>query len=124
MLENIVMRKLKNTNPQFSIFQSRLQSERFNILKNLVRLHFTIPPLRHKRCYELQANDRILRLRQEMLIWSVYTCNLLRGRTLAKVKVTAQKIVRALWLAIKPSYMSVCKHGFRSSFISYFIKEM
>ena len=34
------------------------------------------------------------------------------------------QIVRALWLAIKPFYMSVCKHGFRSSFISYFIKEM
>ena len=33
------------------------------------------------------------------------------------------QIVRALWLAIKPFYMSVCKHGFRSSFISYFIKE-
>ena len=30
------------------------------------------------------------------------------------------QIVRALWLAIKPFYMSVCKHGFRSSFISYF----
>ena len=29
------------------------------------------------------------------------------------------QIVRALWLAIKPFYMSVCKHGFRSSFISY-----
>ena len=25
------------------------------------------------------------------------------------------QIVRALWLAIKPFYMSVCKHGFRSS---------
>ena len=34
------------------------------------------------------------------------------------------QIVRALWLAIKPFYMSVCKHGFRSSFISYFIKEI
>ena len=34
------------------------------------------------------------------------------------------QIVRALWLAIKPFYMSVYKHGFRSSFISYFIKEM
>ena len=34
------------------------------------------------------------------------------------------QIERALWLAIKPFYMSVCKHGFRSSFISYFIKEM
>ena len=34
------------------------------------------------------------------------------------------QIVRALWLAIKPFYMSVCKHGFRSSIISYFIKEM
>ena len=34
------------------------------------------------------------------------------------------QIVRALWLAIKPFYISVCKHGFRSSFISYFIKEM
>ena len=34
------------------------------------------------------------------------------------------QIVRALWLAIKPFYMSVCKHGFRFSFISYFIKEM
>ena len=34
------------------------------------------------------------------------------------------QIVRALWLAIKPFYMRVCKHGFRSSFISYFIKEM
>ena len=34
------------------------------------------------------------------------------------------QMVRALWLAIKPFYMSVCKHGFRSSFISYFIKEM
>ena len=34
------------------------------------------------------------------------------------------QIVRALWLAIKPFYMSVCKHDFRSSFISYFIKEM
>ena len=33
------------------------------------------------------------------------------------------QIVSALWLAIKPFYMSVCKHGFRSSFISYFIKE-
>ena len=32
--------------------------------------------------------------------------------------------MRALWLAIKPFYMSVCKHGFRSSFISYFIKQM
>ena len=32
--------------------------------------------------------------------------------------------MRALWLAIKPFYMSVCKHGFRSSFIRYFIKEM
>ena len=30
------------------------------------------------------------------------------------------QIVRALWLAIKPFYMSVCKHVFRSSFISYF----
>ena len=30
------------------------------------------------------------------------------------------QIVRALWLAIKPFYMSVCKHGFRSSFISWF----
>ena len=29
------------------------------------------------------------------------------------------QIVRALWLAIKPFYMSVCQHGFRSSFISY-----
>ena len=34
------------------------------------------------------------------------------------------QIVHALWLAIKPFYMSVCKHGFCSSFISYFIKEM
>ena len=34
------------------------------------------------------------------------------------------QIVRALWLTIKPFYMSVCKHGFRSSFVSYFIKEM
>ena len=34
------------------------------------------------------------------------------------------QIVRALWLAIQPFYMSVCKHGFRSYFISYFIKEM
>ena len=34
------------------------------------------------------------------------------------------QIVRALWLAIKPFYMSVYKHGFCSSFISYFIKEM
>ena len=34
------------------------------------------------------------------------------------------QIVRALWLAIKPFYMGVCKHGFRSTFISYFIKEM
>ena len=33
------------------------------------------------------------------------------------------QIVRALWLAIKPFYMSVCKHGFRSSFISYFMKD-
>ena len=30
------------------------------------------------------------------------------------------QIVLALWLAIKPFYMSVCKDGFRSSFISYF----
>ena len=82
----------KIQNSQFSIFQIRLQSERFNILNNLVRLHFTIPPLRHKRCYELQANDRILRLRQEMLIWSMYMCNLLWGRTQAKVKVTTQQI--------------------------------
>ena len=28
------------------------------------------------------------------------------------------QIVSALWLAIKPFNMSVCKHGFRSSFIS------
>ena len=34
------------------------------------------------------------------------------------------QIVRALWLAIKPFYTSVCKHSFRSSFICYFIKEM
>ena len=34
------------------------------------------------------------------------------------------QIVSALWLAIKPFYMSVCKHGFLSSFFSYFIKEM
>ena len=34
------------------------------------------------------------------------------------------QIVHALWLAMKPFYMSICKHGFRSSFISYFIKEM
>ena len=34
------------------------------------------------------------------------------------------QIVRALWLAIKPFNMSACKHGFRSSFISYFKKEM
>ena len=34
------------------------------------------------------------------------------------------QIVRALWLAIKPFYMSVCKHSFRSSSISYFIKEI
>ena len=34
------------------------------------------------------------------------------------------QIVRALWLVLKLFYMSVCKHGFRSSFISYFIKEM
>ena len=34
------------------------------------------------------------------------------------------QIVRALLLAKKPFYMSVCKHGFRSSFISYIIKEM
>ena len=34
------------------------------------------------------------------------------------------QIVCAPWLAIKPLYMSVCKHGFHSSFISYFIKEM
>ena len=33
------------------------------------------------------------------------------------------QIVHALWLAIKQFYMSVCKHGFRSSFISYFIKD-
>ena len=30
------------------------------------------------------------------------------------------QIVRVLWLAIKPFYMSVYKHGFCSSFISYF----
>ena len=29
------------------------------------------------------------------------------------------QIVHALRLAIKPFYMSVCKHGFCSSFISY-----
>ena len=34
------------------------------------------------------------------------------------------QILRALGLAIKPFYMSVCTHGFRSSLISYFIKEM
>ena len=34
------------------------------------------------------------------------------------------QILRALWLTIKPFYMSVCTHGFRSSLISYFIKEM
>ena len=34
------------------------------------------------------------------------------------------QIVGALWLAIKPFYISVRKHGFRSSFISYFIKEI
>ena len=34
------------------------------------------------------------------------------------------QIVRTLWLAIKPFYMSVCKHGFRSSFISYFISYL
>ena len=34
------------------------------------------------------------------------------------------QIVHTLWLAIKPFYMSVCKHGFHSSFISYFLKEM
>ena len=34
------------------------------------------------------------------------------------------QIVHVLWLAIKPFYISVCKHGFRSSFIGYFIKEM
>ena len=34
------------------------------------------------------------------------------------------QIVCTLWLAIKPFYMSLCKHGFRSSFIGYFIKEM
>ena len=34
------------------------------------------------------------------------------------------QIVCALWLAIKPFYMSVCKHAFHSSFISYFIKEI
>ena len=28
------------------------------------------------------------------------------------------QLVRALWLAIKPFYTSVCKHGFRSSFAS------
>ena len=33
------------------------------------------------------------------------------------------QIVRALWLAIKPFYMSVGEHGFCSSFISYFIKD-
>ena len=44
-----------------------------------------------------------------------------------KVSMTYYKIiqiVRALWLAIKPFYMSLCKYGFRSSLISYFIKEM
>ena len=34
------------------------------------------------------------------------------------------QVVRALLLAIEPFYMSVCKHGFRPSFISYFIKEI
>ena len=34
------------------------------------------------------------------------------------------QIVRALWSAKKASYMSVCKRGFRSPFVSYFIKEM
>ena len=43
---------------------------------------------------------------------------------LKKVLYKIIQIVRALWLAIKPFYMSACKHGFRSSFISYFIKEM
>ena len=29
------------------------------------------------------------------------------------------QIVCTLWLAIKPFYMSICKHSFRSSFISW-----
>ena len=36
-------------------------------LQNLVQLQFKMPPLRHKRCYELQANDGKLCLRQKLL---------------------------------------------------------
>ena len=32
------------------------------------------------------------------------------------------QIVRALWLVIKLFYMGVCKHGFRSSFISFLFR--
>ena len=84
--------KVKVTTALFPLFP--MQSERFNILKNLVRLHFTIPPLRQKGCYELQANDGNRRLRQEILIWSVYMCKLLWGRILVKVKVTTWRFFR------------------------------
>ena len=38
-----------------------------------------MPPLRHKKCYQLQANDGKFWLRPKMLIWSVYMCKLLWG---------------------------------------------
>ena len=53
-----------------------------------------------------------------------YFWSTIKGSGLLKEFYKIIQIVRALWLAIKPFYMSVCKHDFRSSFISYFIKEM
>ena len=56
------------------------------------------------------------------LLINIYSINEGNISTMKFFKII--QIVRAFRLAIKPFYMSICKHGFCSSFISYFIKEM
>ena len=63
--------------------------------------------------------------RQESLeIRSCGDASVLGHRKKTKLHYKIIQIVRALWLAIKPFYMSVCKHGFRSSFISYLLDKL
>ena len=90
-----------------------------------LKYHLCLGPIGQNKINSMLQNFFFLKLPLEFIInWlnlsSMDLNNIPTERLIYKII----QIVRALWLAIKPFYMSVCKHGFRSSFISCFIKEM
>ena len=75
-------------------------------------------------CQYLRYSHKIGKFPEHSLFPNIYNYNDYIVHKFDNLNYKIIQIVHALWLAIKPFCMSLCKHGFRSSFISYFMKEI